>query len=139
MDLLTRKWLEPYRWESVLSYFAHLHHRSVETGGLSSAYEQARAFWGDAAAKQLTLRQALETCRQCRALNPFGNDDCETFAAIATTIIEPLTVTLSPTLAATVAAMVKDFVCGETDENELAQALRLLEEKCPRNEFERQL
>ena len=130
MRKLTKNWLEPYPWASVLDYLSRLRNCPAEACR-GPGYEEARALWEKLRGRRMTLHETLRVCRLCHELSPFGENDGESFVHIAKAMIQPLTTSLSPTLTAAVAAVIEDYVAGESDDVELGRMLDLVHAKLP--------
>jgi hypothetical protein len=138
MPKLTKNWLEPYPWASVLEYVRRLQNKPAaampgadDRASHSPACEQARAHWEKTRERRMPLLEALRACRVCHGLKPFGESDCASFAHIAKAIVKPLTSGFSPTLAAALGAVIEDFVNGASDETELLRMLEIVRSKLP--------
>jgi hypothetical protein len=130
MRKLTKNWLEPYPWASVLDYVTRLRNCPPETLR-GPGYDETFALWEKMRARQMPLHEALRVCRLCHELSPFEDDDSGSFIHIAKAMVLPLTANLSPTLAAAAGAVIEDYVAGVSDDVELGHMLDLVHAKMP--------
>jgi len=86
-------------------------------------YEPAQKLWESARARELSLRDTLEICRQCHKLAPFCFYNGNTFVAIGRTIIQDLLRKMSPVKAQAFRSVVGHYIAGTAGSDDLAKAL----------------
>lgn len=133
MDKLKRTWLQALTWTSLLDYLSRFWQCDAQRCR-GKGYDEAMKLWTAATNRRLTLHEALEVCRKCQALQPFGSRNGDSFAVVARLLVQPFTKAMPPTLAATVIAVVNDYVAGRSDDDELGQIMQLVEARIERAE-----
>jgi len=93
----------------------------------SDGYEPARQLWESSRARELTLRETLDICRQCHKLAPFCFYNGNTFAAIGRTFIQDLLRKMSPVKAQAFRSAVGHYIAGTAGSEELGKVLDELE------------
>ena len=74
-------------------------------------------------ARELTLRETLDICRQCHKLAPFCFYNGNTFKAIGRTMIQDVLKKMSPVKAHGFRSVVGHYIAGTAGADELAKAL----------------
>jgi hypothetical protein len=126
---MNRKWLKDWPWESVLAINVALcKQKKALHKPTAEGYEPTQKLWDESRSLKISLRTALQVCRQCHKLSPFCFYNGNTFAAIGRTIIQDMLRDLSPTKAHAIRSVVGHYIAGTTGEKELEQSLRELAE-----------
>jgi len=121
---MTQRWLKDWPWETVVIINAGLcKEKNALHKPTSEGYEPAEKLWNDSRKRQLTLREALDVCRQCHKLAPFCLYNGNTFAAIGRTLIQDLLRTLPPVEAQSFLSVVGHYIAGTAGAEELAKVL----------------
>jgi hypothetical protein len=116
--------LQDWPWETVVTINAglckqkHALHKPTSDG-----YKPAQKLWEASCARELTLRETLDICRQCHKLAPFCFYNGNTFAAIGRTMIQDLLRKTSPVKAHGVRSVVGHYIAGTAGVEELAKVL----------------
>ena|SRR5438067_9544864 len=124
---MKREWLRDWPWKSVIAINAALcKEKKALHKATSEGYEPARKLWEKSRSLKLSLRKALEICRQCHKLSPFCFYNGNTFAAIGRTMVQDMLPILSPLKAHAFRSIVGHYIAGTADDEELDQALQEL-------------
>jgi hypothetical protein len=84
-------WLKDWPWATVVAINAGLcKEKNALHKPTSDGYKPAQALWESSRTRELTLRKALDICRQCHKLAPFCFYNGNTFVAIGRTMIQDL-------------------------------------------------
>jgi hypothetical protein len=88
---MTRPWLKDFPWESVvLINEALCQAKKALHKPTSEGYQPTKARWESKQAMSLTLEEAVGLCRECHRLAPFCFYNGNTFATIARTACEKI-------------------------------------------------
>jgi len=121
---MKRRWLKDWPWETVAVINAGLcKERHALHKPTSNGYLPARKLWESACARELTLRETLDICRECHKLAPFCFYNGNTFVAIGRTLIQDLLRKMPPVKAQAFRGVVGHYIAGTTGEDELSRAL----------------
>lgn len=116
------RWLEPFSWDFVTAQNEILcNQKSAHHGPTSDGHEATRQIWEDAIARDMTVFEAVETCRRCHRLAPFTNFNGNTFAAVARTMVRKLN--LAPEQEYLARSLAGHIVAGVASDEEI-QAFR---------------
>ena len=79
------RWLEPFSvaQNEILCRAKGAHH-----GPTSDGHQDGRELWETARQREMSLFDAVETCRKCHKIAPFTNFNGNTFSAIARIIVK---------------------------------------------------
>ena len=125
---MKRRWLKDWPWETVVTINAALcKERKALHKPTSDGYEPAKKLWEKSRARELTLREVFQICRQCHKLAPFCFYNGNTFAAIGRTLIQDLLHKMPPVKAHTFRSMVGHYIAGTVGDAELDVALESLD------------
>lgn len=84
-------WLQPFSWDFVVAQNEVLcRAKSAHHGPTSDGHAVGMALWEGAQQREMSLFDAIETCRQCHRLAPFTNFNGNTFTAIARILVKRL-------------------------------------------------
>lgn len=127
-----RQWFNAVPWDSVCTVNQALCKAQkldplTNLGGLTSA----RTLWDGAVARSMSLKEALDFCRECHQLSPFTFNNGNTFAAIGHTLIEDWLKTLPPVEAQIIRTTIGHYIVGLIGRGELLQVLRHFEKTWP--------
>jgi hypothetical protein len=121
---MKRRWLKDWPWETVVTINAGLcKEKNALHKPTSEGYEPAQELWDSCRARELSLRETLEICRQCHKLAPFCFYNGNTFVAIGRTLIQDLLRKMSPVKAQAFRSVVGHYIAGTAGSDELAKAL----------------
>jgi hypothetical protein len=120
-----RRWLEDYAWSSLVNRDQLARGTRFPDPG-TTGFSRARDLWELACASEITLKEAIDACRSCYALNPFDGPSDNVFLSVARSILKPVVKPMSPALAATVQTVVAEYVSGLGTLSELEQVLNLI-------------
>jgi hypothetical protein len=88
---VSARWLEPFSWDFVSAQNEILcSQKSAHHGPTSDGHAAGKEFWEEARQREMSLFDAIETCRKCHRLAPFTNFNGNTFAAIARILVKRL-------------------------------------------------
>jgi hypothetical protein len=125
---MNKLWLEEWPWETVVTVNAGLcKEKNALHKPTSSGHNLARSLWEESRSIPLSLRQALEICRQCHKLSPFCFYNGNTFTAIGRIIVQEVLQGMSPVKAQAFRSVVGHYIAGTTGEADLDQALARLD------------
>jgi len=125
---MKRLWLRDWPWQTVVVINAGLcREKDALHKPTSDGYGLARKLWEDSRARELTLRETLDICRQCHRLAPFCFYNGNTFAAIGRTIIQDMLREMPPMEAHSFRSVVGHYIAGTIGAKELNAALKNLE------------
>jgi hypothetical protein len=86
-----RAWLAPYSWEFVTAQNARLcHAKNAPHKPTSDGHETAPALWLERHTQPMRLDEAVDVCRRCHRLAPFGFYNGNTFAGLMRDVINGL-------------------------------------------------
>jgi hypothetical protein len=123
---MTRPWLKDFPWESVvLINEALCQAKKALHKPTSEGYQPTKARWESKQAMSLTLEEAVSLCRECHRLAPFYFYNGNTFATIARTACEK--VSLPPSEAYLLRSIAGHIVAGTDQEEERKQFRCLLQ------------
>jgi hypothetical protein len=129
VDIVTMKekrfWLENHPWSSLTNTDPHRRGSRGPNSNING-FGRARDLWEIACSSEISLKEAVEACRSCYALNPFDGNGDNVFISVARIILKPVTRPMSPALAATVQTVVAEYVSGTGTIHELEQVLNLI-------------
>ncbi len=121
---MKQRWLRDWPWETVVAINAGLcKEKKALHKPNSDGHEPARKLWEKSRARELTLRETLDICRQCHRLTPFCFYNGNTFVAIGRTLIQDLMRKMPPMKAHGFRSMVGHYIAGTAGAAELAKAL----------------
>lgn len=122
---MQQPWLNAVSWESILTLNKALcQAQKVEPSIHAGKLDQARQLWEAAGRGSLTLKQALDLCRQCYELKCFVFNNGNTFAAAGRTMLEEHLKSLPPVEAQIIRTTVSHYVVGLIGRRELMDVLR---------------
>jgi hypothetical protein len=125
-----QRWLEPFSWPAVTDNNAAIcKAKSALHKPTSDGHEPARQLWENARARDISLIEALDICRECHRLAPFCFYNGNTFAGIARAMIYPLLQKLDAPTALTVRNTVGHYVAGTIGRVEIQQVVKSLDSK----------
>lgn len=120
-----KPWLHSVSWESVMNLNKALcQAQKVEPTTDARKLEKARQLWEGAQDKPLSLKDALDLCRQCHELNGFVFNNGNTFAAASRTLLEDHLAALPPVEAQIIRTTVSHYVVGLIGRRELLEVIR---------------
>lgn len=124
---MKRRWLKDWPWETVVVINAGLcKEKNALHHPTSDGYQPARELWESSRTRELTLRKALDICRECHKLAPFCFYNGNTFVAIGRTLIQALLRKMSPLEAQAFRSVVGHYIAGTAGAEELRKALEKL-------------
>jgi len=116
-------WLKDWPWETVVTINAALcKEKQALHKPTSDGYDPAKKLWEKSRARELTLREVFQICRQCHKLAPFCFYNGNTFAAIGRTLIQDLLHKMPPVKAHTFRSVVGHYIAGTVGDAELEKA-----------------
>src|SRR5262245_18364028 len=119
---MKRRWLKDWPWETVVTINSGLcKEKNALHQATSDGYRSAHKLWEPSRARELTLRETLDICRQCHKLAPFCFYNGNTFVAIGRTMIQGLLKKLSPANAHAFRSVVGHYIAGTAGADELAK------------------
>ena len=125
---MNRCWLQDWPWETVVAINAGLcKEKKALHKPASEGYPPAHKLWETSRARELTLRETLDICRQCHKLAPFCFYNGNTFVAIGRTIIQDLLRKMPPLKAHALRSVVGHYIAGTAGAEQLSKALEELE------------
>lgn len=125
---MKRHWLKDWPWETVVTINAGLcQEKKALHKPTSDGYEPARKLWEKSRARELTLRETFDVCRQCHKLAPFCFYNGNTFVAIGRTLIQDLLRKMPPVKAHGLRSVVGHYIAGTIGEAELTKSLESLD------------
>ena len=89
----------------------------------SDGYAATQKLWETSRARELTLRETLDICRQCHKLAPFCFYNGNTFVAIGRTMIQDALKKMSPVKAHGFRSVVGHYIAGTAGADELSKVL----------------
>jgi len=117
-------WLKDWPWATVVAINAGLcKEKNALHKPTSDGYKPAQELWESSRTRELTLRKALDICRQCHKLAPFCFYNGNTFVAIGRTMIQDLLRKMPPVEAQAFRGVVGHYIAGTAGADELSQAL----------------
>ena len=120
---MKKAWLELFDWEMVTATNAALcRGKSALHKPSSDGHERTRALWEESHLRLMTLAEMVDLCRECHRLAPFCNYNGNTFAAIARTLVD--TMSLPPDQTFVVRSLVGHVVAGTFTSEELSELKR---------------
>lgn len=125
---MKRRWLQHWPWETVITINAglcqekHALHKATSDG-----YQPAQKLWETSRAREVTLRETFDICRQCHKLAPFCFYNGNTFAAIGRTLIQDLLRKMPPVKAHSLRSVVGHYIAGTAGGDELSKVLDEIE------------
>ena len=120
----TQKWFEAISWDSVVELNQKLcEAASVPHGVLPQRHEQVRKLWETVAAQEIDLQKALDVLRQCLQQGPFRYNNLNTFAGVASKLVDCFARNLPPVEARILSATVSQYVEGKVGKSELLQVI----------------
>jgi hypothetical protein len=126
---MKRRWLKDWPWQTVVVINAGLcKEKNALHKPTSDGHEPARKLWEEYRARELTLRETLDICRQCHRLAPFCFYNGNTFAAIGRTIIQDILRKMPPAEAHAFRSVVGHYIAGTIGSTELKAAMKNLDE-----------
>jgi hypothetical protein len=121
---MKRRWLQDWPWKTVITINAGLcKKKNALHKPTSDGYQPAEKLWKSACARELTLRETFDICRQCHKLAPFCFYNGNTFAAIGRTFILELLRKMPPAKAHGFRSVVGHYIAGTAGADELAKVL----------------
>ncbi|NOS69813.1 MAG: hypothetical protein HOP33_07775 [Verrucomicrobia bacterium] len=130
MKIPVQRWLEPFSWSAVTDNNAAIcKAKSALHKPTSDGHEPARRLWENACAREISLIEALDICRECHRLAPFCFYNGNTFAGIARAMVYPLLQRLDAPTALIVRNTVGHYVAGTIGRTEMEQVVKALEAK----------
>ena len=121
---MKRRWLQAWPWETVVTINAGLcKEKNALHKPTSDGYQPTQTLWESSRARELTLRETLDICRQCHKLAPFCFYNGNTFVAIGRTMIQDLLRKLPPVKAHSFRSVVGHYITGTAGADELSKAL----------------
>lgn len=125
---MTQRWLKDWPWETVVAINAGLcRGKNALHKPTSDGYKPAQKLWESSRARELTLRETLDICRQCHKLAPFCFYNGNTFVAIGRTLIQDLLRRMPPVKAHAFRGVVGHYIAGTAGAEQLSRALDELE------------
>ena len=122
---MKKRWLKDWPWATVVAINAGLcKEKSALHKPTSDGYDPAQKLWEKSRARELTLREVMEICRQCHKLAPFCFYNGNTFAAVGRTLIQEVLRKMPPVKAHTFRSVVGHYIAGTIGEAELDEVLR---------------
>lgn len=126
---MKKLWLKDWPWQTVIIINQGLcKEKNALHKPTSDGYAPTKELWESAVARELSLREVLDICRQCHKLAPFCFYNGNTFAAIGRTIIVDILQKMPPMKAHGLRSVVGHYIAGTAGAEELAKALEGLEE-----------
>ena len=121
---MKQHWLKDWPWATVVAINAGLcKEKNALHKPTSDGYKPAQELWESSRTRELTLRKALDICRQCHKLAPFCFYNGNTFVAIGRTMIQDLLRKMPPVEAQAFRGVVGHYIAGTAGADELSQAL----------------
>jgi hypothetical protein len=94
---MKRRWLKDWLWETVVTINAGLcKEKKAFPRPTADGYADTQELWETSRARELTLHETLDICRQCHNLAPFCFYNGNTFVAIGRTMIQDVLKKVSP-------------------------------------------
>ena len=125
---MKRLWLKDWPWQTVVVINAGLcKEKKALHKPTSDGYDPAQNLWEKSRARELTLRETLDVCRQCHRLAPFCFYNGNTFAAIGRIIIQDMLRKMPPMEAHSFRSVVGHYIAGTIGVKELNTALKNLD------------
>jgi hypothetical protein len=119
-----QRWLKDWPWATVVAINAGLcKEKNALHKPTSDGYKPAQELWESSRNRELTLRKALDICRQCHKLAPFCFYNGNTFVAIGRTMIQDLLRKMPPVEAQAFRSVVGHYIAGTAGADELSQGL----------------
>jgi hypothetical protein len=121
---MKRHWLKDWPWQTVITINAGLcKEKNAPHKPSADGYASAQKLWEAVGKRELTLREALDICRQCHKLAPFHFYNGNTFAAIGRTLIQGVLQKMPPVKAHSLRSVVGHYIAGTAGSDELSRAL----------------
>ncbi len=106
-----KAWLAEVPWDLVIFQNASLcEQKNALHKPTSDGYETTKALWESSHQQPMTLMEAVDICRRCHRMAPFCFYNGNTFAAIARSMVEQLS--LSGSEAAALRSLAGHIVAG---------------------------
>ena len=106
-----KAWLAEVPWDLVIFQNASLcEQKNALHKPTSDGYETTKALWESSHQQPMTLMEAVDLCRRCHRMAPFCFYNGNTFAAIARSMVEQLS--LSGSEAAALRSLAGHIVAG---------------------------
>ncbi len=126
---MKRHWLKDWPWQTVVVVNAGLcKEKNALHKPTSDGHDSARKLWEESRARELTLRETLDICRQCHKLAPFCFYNGNSFAAIGRTMIQDMLRKMPPAEAHAFRSVVGHYIAGTIGSTELKAAMKNLDE-----------
>ena len=125
---MNKAWLRDWPWETITAINSGLcKEKKALHKPASEGHEPARQLWEGSRNMKMSLRRAMEICRQCHKLSPFCFYNGNTFVAVGRTMIQDILRELPPVRAHLLRSVVGHYIAGTAGEKELDAALSGLE------------
>lgn len=125
---MQKKWLQTVPWDGVIALNKSLcQAQKLEPLTQPKGFDPARRVWEAAVPRGLSLKEALDVCRECHDLAPFMFNNGNTFAGVGRTLIEEWTKSMASVDAQVLQTTICHYIAGLVGRRELLQVLKHFE------------